>query len=170
ERKSFWKYSLKFFGKKDGSMVMRIMKNLEKSLGAWVNAELLLMLIVGLLSYVGYVILGLDFALPLGILAGLLEVIPNIGPTVATVMAMIVGFSMSPVLGLLSLFWGITVQQIENNLIVPKIMKKAVGLNPLVTVLLLAVGAKIAGISGAVLTIPVYLAVESIVKSWKKEN
>ncbi|MBU4210354.1 AI-2E family transporter [Patescibacteria group bacterium] len=170
ERKKFKKYSLDLFGKKGSQKTMKIMEHLEKRLGSWVNAELILMLAVGLLSYVGYLILGLQFAVPLAILAGILELVPNIGPTVATIVAMIIGFSMSPVLGLLSLVWGITVQQIENNFIVPKVMKTAVGLNPLVTIFLLAIGAKLAGISGAVLAIPAYLTTETLIKVFWKEK
>ena len=171
ERKKFNKHSFRFFGIKASKKSIEIMENIEKRLGSWVNAELLLMLVVGLLSYVGYLVLGLEFAVPLAILAGVLELIPNIGPTVATVVALLVGLAVSPVLALLALVWGITVQQIENNFIVPKIMKETVGLNPLMTISLLAIGGKLGGVLGAILAIPAYLTIEAIVKTlWEDKR
>ena len=164
ERKNFDKYSFIFFGKQGRNKAITIISNLEKRLGSWFNAEIVLMTIIGLLSYIGYLILGLSYAVPLAIVAGLLEIVPNIGPTVATALAAIVGLTISPLTAVLAIIWGITVQQLENNLIVPKIMNKTVGLNPLVTILLLLVGAKLAGVPGAVLAIPIYLTIESITK------
>jgi len=164
ERGNFDDYSIKIFGEKSKEKVKRILTQLEVRLGTWVNAEVILMLVVGIMSYVGYLVLGLSFALPLAIVAGFLEVVPNIGPVVSTVLSAVVGLTISPLTALLAIIWGIIVQQLENNLIVPKVMKSTVGLNPLITILLLATGAKLGGVTGAVLAIPVYLAVNVIVK------
>ncbi|MBM3205256.1 AI-2E family transporter, partial [Candidatus Shapirobacteria bacterium] len=79
ERKNLGRYLLRFFGDRAEETGLRIVDRIEKRLGGWVRAELLLMIIVGLLSYIGLRLLGIDFALPLAILAGLLEIIPNIG-------------------------------------------------------------------------------------------
>ena len=164
ERKNFDKYSFSFFGKLGKDKALTIISNLEKRLGAWLGAEIVLMTLIGFLSYLGYLFLGLNYAVPLAIIAGLLEIIPNIGPTISTALAAIVGLTMSPLTGILAIVWGIIVQQLENNLIVPKIMKQSVGLNPLTTILLLLIGAKLAGIGGAVLALPIYLTIESIFK------
>ncbi len=164
ERKNFDKYSFSFFGKLGKDKALTIISNLEKRLGAWFGAEIVLMTLIGFLSYLGYLFLGLNYAVPLAIIAGLLEIIPNIGPTISTALAAIVGLTMSPLTGILAIVWGIIVQQLENNLIVPKIMKQSVGLNPLTTILLLLIGAKLAGIGGAVLALPIYLTIESIFK------
>ena len=164
ERKNFNKYSFKFFGKQGKDKAITIISNLEKRLGSWFNAEIVLMTIIGLLSYLGYLILGLNYAVPLAIVAGILEIVPNIGPTIATVLAAIVGLTISPLTALLAVIWGITVQQLENNLIVPKIMKQTIGLNPLVTIILLLAGAKLAHIPGAILAIPIYLTIESVIR------
>lgn len=126
-------------------------------LGSWLRGQLILMLVVGLLSFVGLSLLQVDFALSLAVLAGLFEVVPNIGPIVASIPAAIIGFSISPFtgFGVLALF--ILIQQVENNLIVPKVMKKAVGFNPIVTIIALLVGVKLFGLLGALLAIPVTL-------------
>jgi predicted PurR-regulated permease PerM len=99
-------------------------------MSSWFWGELTLMFVVGIMNYVGFTIIGLKYALPLAVLAGILEVVPNIGPTLAAVPAFLVGASHSYFLGASSLAVSFIVQQLENNLIVPFIMKKAVGTPP----------------------------------------
>lgn len=164
ERKNFPKYSFSIFGTDGKNKTIKAIENLENRLGSWVSAEILLMTIIGILAYLGYSIIGLNYAVPLAIIAGLLEVVPNIGPTVSTAMAAIVGLTVSPLTALMTVIWGIVIQQLENNFIVPKIMKETVGLNPLITILLIASGAKLGGIGGAILAVPVYLTFETIIK------
>ncbi|PIS08937.1 hypothetical protein COT75_03675 [Candidatus Beckwithbacteria bacterium CG10_big_fil_rev_8_21_14_0_10_34_10] len=137
---------------------------LERKLGGWVRGELILMVIVGLMSFVGLGLLGVEFALPLAILAGFLELIPNLGPTIALIPAVIIGFSVSNPVGLGVLALYILIQQLENNLIVPKVMKKSVGLHPLVTLVALMVGFKIGGIGGGLLAVPAALFIEILIK------
>ncbi|HBP50750.1 MAG: hypothetical protein US68_C0008G0088 [Candidatus Shapirobacteria bacterium GW2011_GWE1_38_10] len=168
ERKNFDKYLIEIFGDRS-SKAVEVINELEKRLGHWVSAELLLMLIIGILSYIGYLIIGVNYALPLAIIAGLLEMVPNIGPTIASILAGLFGLTISPLIALLAVAWGIIVQQLENNFIVPKIMKETVGINPLVTILLIASGAKLGGIVGAVIAVPLYLTVETIVKTLAKK-
>lgn len=164
ERKNLGKYSFEFFGQKGKDKTLKILDQLETRLSSWVNAQLFLMVIVGLLSYFGYFILGLNYAVPLAIVAGLLEVVPNIGPTIAAILAAFVGLTVSPLTAVLAIIWGTIVQQLENNFIVPKVMKETVGINPLITLLVLAAGAKIGGVVGALLSIPTYLFIETTLK------
>ena len=118
---------------------------------------------IGILSYIGYLIIGLPYALPMAVLAGLLEVVPNIGPTVATAAAFLVGLTVSPLTAFIALGIGILIQQLENNLIVPRIMRSAVGLNPLITILLITSGAQLSNIIGAVIAVPTFLIIETII-------
>ncbi len=164
ERRNIANYGFHLFGTSGKQKTIEILEQLENRLGSWVNAEVFLMITIGLLSYLGYLLLGLNYTVPLAILAGMLEIVPNIGPTVATVAAALVGLTISPLVAVLAVVWGIIVQQVENNFIVPRVMRSTVGLNPLVTILLLATGAKLGGVVGAVLAIPVYLTVETIFK------
>jgi predicted PurR-regulated permease PerM len=160
EKKNFPKYGEEFFGDKGKDKFLRVVDLLEHRLGSWVGAELVLMITIGLLSYVGYLVLGLKYAVPLAIFAGLLEAIPTIGPTVATIIAGLVGLTISPLTALLAIIWGVAVQQLENNFIVPKVMNKTIGLNPLITILTIAIGAKLAGVVGAILAIPILLTAQ----------
>lgn len=164
EKKNFSKYGHDVFGEKGKEKMVAIIEQLEVRLGSWVNAEFFLMTIIGIMSYIGYTILGLRYAVPLAIFAGLLEAVPSIGPTVATALAALVGFTVSPLTGVLAIVVGTVIQMLENNIIVPRIMKQTVGFNPLVTILLIAAGAKLGGVTGAILALPLFLTLQTIVK------
>lgn len=164
EKKNFSKYGHDLFGEKGKEKLVAIIEQLEARLGSWVNAEFFLMTIIGILSYIGYTILGLRYAVPLAIFAGFLEAVPSIGPTVATALAALVGFTISPLTGILAIVVGTVIQQLENNLIVPRIMKQTVGFNPLITILLIASGAKLGGVIGAILALPLFLTFQTIFK------
>ncbi|MCL5090768.1 MAG: AI-2E family transporter, partial [Patescibacteria group bacterium] len=139
-----------------------VIDKIEVRLGSWVRSELLLMTFVGLLSYLGFRLIGLSFALPLAILAFLLEIVPNIGPTIAAFPAILVGLTSSTWQALAVAVWAFVVQQIENSILVPRIMKKVAGVNPLVTIISLAIGFKLAGVGGAILAVPTYIVLETV--------
>lgn len=162
ERKNLKQYSAKFIGLKNQKIVSDTFDHLELRLGSWVKGELLLMTVIGVLSYIGFLFLGLPYALPLALIAAILEIVPNIGPIISTTLAILVGLTVSPLTAMFAGIWGIAIQQIENNFIVPKIMKQAVGLNPIITILTIATGAKLGGVGGALLAVPVYLTLETI--------
>lgn len=169
ERKNLHKYLLFLFGNNDREVRAEAFINkLEKKLGGWVRGQLLLMLFVGVLSYIGLVFLGIEFAIPLAFLAGILEIVPNIGPTFAAIPAILVALGSSPVLALATVALYFVIQQVENNFLVPKVMSKAVGLSPLVVIVSLMVGFKLAGIAGAILAIPMVLLLEIIASDFKK--
>jgi predicted PurR-regulated permease PerM len=119
---------------------------------------------IGVLSYIGYLILGLNYALPLAMIAGILEIVPNIGPILTAVIASLVALTISPFTAVLTILFSLLIQQLENNFITPKVMKEAVGLNPIVTIFTIAMGAKLAGIGGAILAVPIFLTIQSVFK------
>ena len=165
ERRHLDDYASKLFDGPGQSIVKIIFTQLEKRLGSWVNGEIMLMTSIGLLSFLGYIGLGLNYALPLALVAGLLEVVPTAGPIISTLLAGLVGLTMSPLTAVFALIWGIIVQQLENNFIVPKIMSATVGIHPIVTILTIATGAKLGGIGGALLAVPIYLTIETIIRN-----
>jgi len=168
ERKNLGTYSTRYFGESVGEKIKRIIDDLEVRVGNWVNAELLLMLLISILSFIGYSILGLKYAVPLALIAGLLEIVPTIGPIIAVILASIIGFTVSPTVGLLTILVGTIIQQLENSMIVPKIMKETCNINPVITILLLMVGARLGGVAGAILAVPIYMTVEVIINVIKK--
>lgn len=161
EREKLDKLIGQFFIGKD-ERIKRITRKIEDKLGAWVRGQIALTLIIGTTSYIGLSLLGVPYALPLAILAGILEIVPVIGPIISAIPAIMIAFLISPLTaGLVALMYFI-IQQLENHLIVPQVMKKAVGLNPLVVILAVAIGGKLLGIAGALLAVPITVVVQII--------
>lgn len=139
-----------------------IFTQVETKLGNWIRGTLVLMLAVGFLSYLGYALIGLPYAIALGVIAAILEVIPNIGPTITSVIAVIVGLAISPAHALGAFIVGILVQQLENNLLVPKVMQKTTGINPVITILTIIIGLKLGGPTLAIISLPIVLTFQVI--------
>lgn len=158
DRPNLEKNLVHLFGETGGAKYFRAVTELEVRLGAWVRGELFLMVLVGTLNYIGFLLIGLPSAIPLAVIAGVLELIPNVGPTVAAIPAVIVGFSISPTHGFLAIGLAILVQQLENNIFVPKVMQKAIGLHPVVTIVVLSIGLKLGGPILAILALPAVLS------------
>ena len=124
-------------------------------------------LTIGVITWLVLTILGIPFALPLAILAGFLEIIPTIGPIIAAIPAVIVAFAISPLTGLVVMLAYVGIQIAENNILVPKIMQKAVGLNPIVILVAILIGGQLFGIIGALLSIPFVSATIIIFRALK---
>jgi len=130
-------------------------KRSEIKVGRWLQGQLLLALIVGLIVYVGLSLLNIKFALVFGLLAMLLEIVPIAGPVLASIPAIFLAFLENPTLGLWVILFYVVVQQIENHILVPLVLGKTTGLNPVVVILALLIGGKLAGVAGAILGVPV---------------
>ncbi|MFC1653540.1 AI-2E family transporter [Patescibacteria group bacterium] len=142
---------------------------IEEQIGGWVRGEFLLMLIVGILTFLGLKLLNVSFAVPLAIIAGLFEVLPNIGPTLSAIPAIIIAFlTASPTMALAVTALYVLVQQLENNFIVPYIMRKAAGMNPIVTIVTVLVGFRLGGVGGAALSIPAFLVLKVSLQEYIK--
>ncbi|MBI1833641.1 MAG: AI-2E family transporter [Candidatus Andersenbacteria bacterium] len=135
--------------------VETILDRITYKLGRWVLAQLALGVIIGVVVGVGLWLMGVPHALPLGLIAGVLEIIPVIGPIIAGVFGIFVALSQSLLLGVGAVVFYVVVQQLENHVLIPSIMRKATGLNPLVTLIAVLVGARLAGVVGVILSVPV---------------
>lgn len=162
ERNNLQRHLIVLFGEGQEKKAADFINQAEKRLGGWVRGEVVLMAIIGLMTYCGLQILGIEFALPLALLAGVLEIVPNIGPIISAVPAIIAGLALSPLMGLAVAALYFLIQQLENTLIVPKVMEKTAGINPLVTILSLAIGFKLGGVVGAILAVPVVLLIQVV--------
>jgi len=145
-----------FFPRKDRDEIFDVLSQVDDKLGRWFRGQLTLCLVIGVMTFIALTILGLPYALPLAVMAGILEAIPTLGPTLSAVPAVIVALTVSPSLALLVVLTYIIIQTLENNLIVPKIMQHAVGLNPVLIILGVMVGANLMGVIGALLSIPFF--------------
>lgn len=150
-----------FVGKED--RVRNLIIHIQDKLGAWLRGQLLLSFIIGICAYIGLNILNIPYALPLALFAGVMEVVPVIGPIISALPAILIALTISPLLslGIAAMFF--VIQQLENHLIVPQVMKRAVGLNPLVVILAIAIGSRLLGFAGALLAVPIAVVIQIIV-------
>lgn len=130
------------------------MTQIEYKLGAWLRGQIVLSVFVGFITWVALSIVGLEFALSLALIAGILEIIPTIGPIIAAVPAVIVALTISPTMALVIIALYVGIQMLENNVLVPRIMGKAVGLNPIIIIIGILIGGELMGFVGALLSIP----------------
>lgn len=166
ERQYLQEHLSSFFGTAVADNVMMILEKVEEKLGAWVRGQLLLGLTIWFFTYIGLTMLGIPYVLSLSIFAGMMEIVPIIGPIISAIPAILVALTISPVmaLGTVALFFA--VQQVEAHLVVPMVMKRAVGLPPVVSIIALMVGAKLGGIMGALLSVPVILTLTAVLKEY----
>ena len=127
---------------------------IEEKLGNWLRGQIVLSVSIGVTTWVVLTLLGVDFAFPLAVIAGILEIIPTIGPIISAVPAIIVALNISPILAGVVAISYFLIQLLENNILVPRIMQRAVGLNPIVIIIGIIVGSRLLGVAGALLAIP----------------
>jgi predicted PurR-regulated permease PerM len=150
------------------TFVTRLLQQVQTKFGQWLAGQLVLCLIVGVLYYIGLRILGVEGALVLALLGGFTEFIPYLGPILGAIPAVIVAATQSPTAAIFTIILYVIVQQLENHVLVPKVMERAVGINPVVSIVALLVGGNLFGIAGAILAIPVATACSVILMEiWK---
>ena len=135
--------------------VIDLWHRVEIKVGLWLQGQLLLALIVGLLVFIGLSLLGVKFALVFAIIAMMLEIIPIAGPVLAAIPAVLMAFIQEPILGLWVLIMWTVIQQSENHILVPLVLGKTTGLNPVVVILAILIGWQLAGVAGALVGVPV---------------
>ena len=134
--------------------VVSVADRIKSKIGKWMMGQIILMLIIFVLDFAALSIFHIPYALILALLAGLLEIVPYLGPIISATLASLIGFLISPITGLIVLIVLTIIQQMESHIIVPQVMKKAVGLNPVVVILVLLIGAQLGGVLGAILAVP----------------
>jgi predicted PurR-regulated permease PerM len=138
--------------------------DVENTLGAYTRGQVILMVAIGVACLAGLLVLGVPYALPLAVIAALMEAIPLAGPILGAIPAVLVGLTVSGPTALFVIGWYVLVQQVEGHILVPRIMHRAVGLNPLLVIIALIAGGIIDGIVGALVAIPIAAAVQIIVQ------
>ncbi len=144
-------------------VVMNLIAKIQHKMGLWVVGQLILSIFIFLLTYIGLSILGIKYALFLALIAGLLEVVPYVGPFLSAIPAIFFALIQSPalVVGVIVLY--IIIQKTEGYILVPKVMEKTVGTSPLVVLLALLIGFKLAGILGLLLAVPLAGAITVVI-------
>lgn len=150
--------------------LIQLFNRIEDRLGDWLRGQLILGLIIGSLTLVGLLLLKVEYAVVLALIAGVTELIPIIGPFIGAIPAVIVAFSQDPILAVFVIGLYIVIQQLENNLIVPRVISKATGLNPVIVIVAILVGGKIAGITGVILAVPTMIIITTFLEDFLEEK
>ncbi len=163
-------YFLSFVAPARRERLRRVTDRIGERMGGWLIGQVELSLVIGVVVYLGLTVLGVQGALLLAVVAAVGEAIPIVGPVLSAIPAVIVALTQSPLLALATAIMYLVVQQLENNLLVPKIMERAVAIHPLAVIIALIIGGELLGIGGALVAVPVAAALAVILDELRWER
>jgi len=146
--------------------ILDLYQRTKKRIGNWFQGQMMLSLIVGTTVFIGLTLLDIRFALALALTAAVFELIPIVGPIFAGALAVSVALSQSITLGISVLVLFLIIQQLENNILVPLVMRKSTGVHPVMILVAILGGAQIAGFVGVLLAVPVAVFIQEIGEEW----
>lgn len=168
-----WKkmFYMIFRKSKAGKSISKCATVVNTNFSNYIRGQLLDACIVGVLSATALAIIGVDYAIIIGVISGICNMIPYVGPMVGTVLAATMGLlSGRPIMILWAIIAMLIVQQIDNNLIAPKIVGDSVGLHPVFTMLAILIGGNIGGLIGMLIAVPVTASCKVLISQWYEAN
>ncbi len=166
EESAVKKFTKNFLPAKYYDVLSDLIEKIQIKISSWAKGQVSLSFIIFALVYLSLSILGVKYALLFALLAFMGEFIPYVGPLLASLPAIFVAFVESPLKGLFVILIFVLIQQAENHVLVPKIMQRAIGLNPLIIIVALLIGAKTAGVAGVILAIPVATVISVVMNEF----
>lgn len=139
---------------------------IKQKIGRWLAGQVVLSFGVGLLVFLGLWVLGVKYSLLLGIVAGIFELVPYVGPIFSGSLAVLVGLTTSTALAFYALILFIIIQQLENNILVPLVSKLTTDLSPVVILIALLIGAQVFGFVGLILAVPAAVLFQEFAEEW----
>jgi predicted PurR-regulated permease PerM len=172
ERDRARQWVMRFVAHDDRPLLDDLLHKAGARLGAYVRGQLLIMLVTGFGSWLGLTLIGVPFALPLGVFAFLTEAIPIAGPVIAGVVMIAVAFIESPAQAAATLVLVVIIQQAESLVLVPVIQGRLISISPVVALLAVLAGSAVAGIPGAILAIPLVaiamIVINDVILPWRR--
>jgi predicted PurR-regulated permease PerM len=147
-----------------------VWEEIERRIGGWTRGQFTLCLIIGILSTIAYGVIGVKYWVALGIFAGVTELIPFIGPILGGAAAALVALTDSWQKAVIVVIFVIILQQVESSVLVPRVMRNAVGMSPLTVVLAVLAGTALYGPLGAILAIPIGAAVQAMIQEYVRDQ
>jgi len=158
------------FPEEQEKVALRVYARSRKHIGAWFQNQLLLSVLMAVLAGTALWLLGLKHAVFLGILAGVFELLPFIGPIISGAVAVLVAVATSPALALWTLIVFLVLQQFESNILVPMLTKRSVNLHPVIVIVALLIGIQAGGLLGALIAVPAAAVFQEIVDEWSSRK
>lgn len=146
--------------------ILRIYGRSRKRIGQWFRTQFFLSIIIGLPVWTGLTILGVRHAALLGFMASIFEIVPILGPILSGAIAMLVALSQSVALALYTLILFLAINQFEAHILVPLMMRRIVGLHPVIVIISILMGIQIGGILGLVIAVPAAATIEETIQEW----
>lgn len=166
---NFWNkfFNLIFKKNKVGNKLNEIFHIIDDTFFNYIRGQLLEACIVGILSSIVLYFIGIDYAIVIGIIAGICNMVPYIGPVVGTILAIVMALlSGQPINAVWATVGMLVVQQIDNNLLAPKIVGNSVGLHPVFTMLAIIIGGNVGGFLGMLIAVPVIASIKKLLSIW----
>nr|WP_164670288.1 AI-2E family transporter [Virgibacillus doumboii] len=164
----FVPFVTQIFNKKKADNIRSLLHKIDEALTSYIQGQLIVSLCIGVLLYIGYTIINLDYALTLALFGVIMCVIPFLGPYLAVAPAIIVGFFQDPLMAVWVAIVMIVAQQIEGNLVSPNVMGRALQLHPLTVITIILAAGSIAGLLGMLFAVPFYAVVKTIIVHFYK--
>jgi predicted PurR-regulated permease PerM len=161
---SIWRFFLSLFNPAAQDEAHRIVTRMGRSMGGYFRGVFLNGLIIAILSTIGLTIIGVPFPVVLGILAGLGEFIPMVGPFLSGALMVLMALFISPTTALITLIFVLILQQFEGQILTPNIMRSQTDVSPLIVILAILAGHALGGLMGAIVAIPVAAALRVFIE------
>ncbi len=169
DRNNLYDFFQSLFPKRYSSFITTRIKDIQDQMGAWLRGTFLLALIMFVLTFVSLIAIGMEkYALTLALIMGIGEMIPYIGPLIFLAFSLPIAFGISWIVVLKLLIFYVVIQTVEGNILVPTVMKRVVGLSPIIVMMVLIIGWHFLGIIGAIIAVPVTTAVAMFVRDYIK--
>jgi predicted PurR-regulated permease PerM len=162
--------TLTIVGPRSRGEVLHVGKTVTRVLGGWLRGTLIQSAVIAVLLTIGFWIAGVPYALAIGVIGGLLNVVPYVGPVITALLAVAAGLFIGPWTALWGLVVVVAVQLFNQVILAPRIMSEQVDLHPLLVILSLLVGASLFGIPGMVLAVPVAAIIMGLFVYWFERN
>lgn len=168
DRDGVEKFLRLFVPKAEESYTIGLWRRAQKQIGYWAQGQLLLMALIGVVTYLGLALLGVQYALLIAVLAAVLEIVPIVGPIVTGAAAVAVSVFQSVQLALFVLLFYVAIQQLENHIIVPLLYRRILRLHPVIVIFALLIGARLAGLIGIFLAVPLAAVLSEFLQDYAK--
>ncbi len=144
------------------NLALTLYRRSRRKVGTWLRTQFVLSLLVGFLTWIVLFLLGVEHALVLAVLTALLELVPFVGPLIAGAVAVFLTIAVSPVLALYTLIAFVVIHQLEAHVLVPLLTGRSVGLHPVIVIVALFMGFEIAGLLGAIISVPLAAVIQEV--------
>jgi predicted PurR-regulated permease PerM len=155
DEQSIENFTISIFPRKYSEYVSERLQMIKMKIGEWIRGQLIVSLVAAVITYIGLALAGVEYSLLISLIAGICMIVPVFGRVIAAVISIPIVLNQSPALALFLIIYYFAISQFENNIIVPLLMNKAVGLSPIVIIFALMVGFQFMNVLGLILAIPI---------------